>query len=144
MVELNVPSTARSYRYHIYCPLRRTWSSVFTPFPSGIEHRAVAWQSITQPNYDIWPETTTTTTTKTTTVKTPISNDDDCNNTCNNYVLQIEHLKTFWLIVLQFIAITFTLNIAWFLNKKVSIRFDSILCLFWLQFVFFDSFVKRT
>ena len=33
----------------IYSPLWRTWSSVFTPFPPGIEPRAVAWQSITLP-----------------------------------------------------------------------------------------------
>ena len=34
-----VPSTARLFRDDtpIYCPLRRTWSSVFTPFPLGIE-----------------------------------------------------------------------------------------------------------
>ena len=43
-----VPSTVRSFRdgSPIYCPLRRTWSSVNTLFPSGIEPRAVAWQSI--------------------------------------------------------------------------------------------------
>ena len=34
---------------HIYSPLRRTWSSVFTPTSPGIEPRVVAWQSITQP-----------------------------------------------------------------------------------------------
>ena len=41
-----VPSTARSFRdgTPIYCPLRRTWSSVNTPFPPGIEPRTVAWQ----------------------------------------------------------------------------------------------------
>ena len=46
-----VPSTARSFRdgTPIYCPLLRTWSSVFTPFPPGIEPRAVAWQSSTLP-----------------------------------------------------------------------------------------------
>ena len=46
-----VPSTARSFRdgTPIYCPLRRTWSSVNTPFPPGIEPRSVAWQSITLP-----------------------------------------------------------------------------------------------
>ena len=45
----NVASTARSFRDStpIYCPLRRTWSSVNTPFPPGIEPRAFAWQSIT-------------------------------------------------------------------------------------------------
>ena len=38
-----VPSTARSFGdgTPIYCPLRRTWSSVFTPFPPRIEPRAV-------------------------------------------------------------------------------------------------------
>ena len=47
----NVPSTARSFRdgSPIYCPLRRTWSSVLTPFPPGIDPQAVAWQSITLP-----------------------------------------------------------------------------------------------
>ena len=51
LVVLSVPSTARSFRdcTPIYCPLQRTISSVFTPFPPGIEPRAVAWQSITQP-----------------------------------------------------------------------------------------------
>ena len=46
-----VPSTARSFRdgTPIYRPLRRTWSSINTPFRSGIEPRAVAWQSITLP-----------------------------------------------------------------------------------------------
>ena len=46
-----VPSTARSFRDGtlIYCPLRRTWSSVSTPFQPGIEPRAVVWQSITLP-----------------------------------------------------------------------------------------------
>ena len=46
----NVPSTMRSFRdgAPIYCPLR-TPSSVFTTTPPGIEPRAVAWQSITQP-----------------------------------------------------------------------------------------------
>ena len=36
---LYVPSRARSFRdgTPIYCPLRRTRSSVFTPFPLGIE-----------------------------------------------------------------------------------------------------------
>ena len=33
----------------IYCPLGRTWSSVNTPFPPGIEPQAAAWQSITLP-----------------------------------------------------------------------------------------------
>ena len=48
LVVLNVPSTARSFRdcTPIYCPLRRTWSSINTPFRLGIEHRAVAWQSL--------------------------------------------------------------------------------------------------
>ena len=47
--------TSRRQRGHletappIYCPLRRTWSSVFTPSPPGIEPRVVAWKSITQP-----------------------------------------------------------------------------------------------
>ena len=51
LVVFYVPSTARSFRdgTSIYCPLRRTWSSVFTAFPPGIEPRAVAWQSITLP-----------------------------------------------------------------------------------------------
>ena len=31
----------------IYCPLRRTGSSVNTPFQPGIEPRAVAWRSVT-------------------------------------------------------------------------------------------------
>ena len=31
----------------IYCPLRRTWSSVNTPTPPGIEPKVVVWQSIT-------------------------------------------------------------------------------------------------
>ena len=46
-----VTSTAMSFRdgTPIYCPLRRTQSSVNTPFPPGIEPRAVAWQSITLP-----------------------------------------------------------------------------------------------
>ena len=37
LVVFNVPSTARSFRdgTPIYCPLRRTWSSVFTPIPTG-------------------------------------------------------------------------------------------------------------
>ena len=49
LVVFNVPSTARSFRdgTPIYCPLRRTWSSINTPFRPGIEPRAVAWQSIT-------------------------------------------------------------------------------------------------
>ena len=40
----NVPSTARSFRdgTPIYCPLRRTWSSVNTLFPLGIEPWAFA------------------------------------------------------------------------------------------------------
>ena len=47
----NVPSTARSFRdgTPIYCPLRRTWSSVNTPSRPGIEPGAVAWQFITLP-----------------------------------------------------------------------------------------------
>ena len=46
-----VPSTARSFRdgTPIYCPLRRMQSSVNTPFPLGIEPRAIAWQSISLP-----------------------------------------------------------------------------------------------
>ena len=50
LVVFNVPSTARSFRdgAPIYCPLRRTWSLVFTRIPLGIEPRPVAWQSITQ------------------------------------------------------------------------------------------------
>ena len=46
-----VSSTWRLFRdgTPLYCPLRRTWSSVFIPFPPGIEPRAVAWQSITLP-----------------------------------------------------------------------------------------------
>ena len=46
-----VHSTARSFRdgTTIYCPLRRTWSSVNTLFPPGIKPRVVAWQSITLP-----------------------------------------------------------------------------------------------
>ena len=51
LVVFYVPSTARLFRdcTSIYCPLRRTWSSVFTPFPPRIEPRAVTWQSITLP-----------------------------------------------------------------------------------------------
>ena len=51
LVMFNVPSTARSFRdgTPIYCPLRRTWSSINTPFRPGIEPRTVAWQSITLP-----------------------------------------------------------------------------------------------
>ena len=51
LVVFNVPSTARSFRdgTPIYSPLRRTWSSINTPFQPGIEPRAVAWQSITLP-----------------------------------------------------------------------------------------------
>ena len=47
----NVPSTARSFRdgTPIYCPMRRTWSSVNTPSRPGIEPGAVAWQSIMLP-----------------------------------------------------------------------------------------------
>ena len=47
----NVPLTTRSFRdgTPIYCPLRRTWSSINTPFRPGIEPRVVAWQSITLP-----------------------------------------------------------------------------------------------
>ena len=39
LVVFYVPSTARSFRdgTRIYCPLRRTWSSVNTPFTPGIE-----------------------------------------------------------------------------------------------------------
>ena len=46
-----VPLTARSFRdgTPIHCPLRRTCSSVNTPFPPGIEPRVVTWQSITLP-----------------------------------------------------------------------------------------------
>ena len=49
MVVFYVPLTARSFRdgTPIYCPLGRTGSLVITPFPLGIEPRAVAWQSIT-------------------------------------------------------------------------------------------------
>ena len=51
LVVFNVPSTARSFRYgtSIYCPLRRTRSSINTPFRPGIEPRAVVWQSISLP-----------------------------------------------------------------------------------------------
>ena len=37
LVVFYVPSTARSFRdgVPIYCPLRRTWSSVSTPYPPG-------------------------------------------------------------------------------------------------------------
>ena len=51
LVVFQLPSTSRSFRDStpIYCPLWRTWSSVLTPSPPGIEPRAVAWQSITQP-----------------------------------------------------------------------------------------------
>ena len=51
LVVFNVPSTARTFRdgTPIYCPLRRTCSSINTPFRPGIEPRAVAWQSITLP-----------------------------------------------------------------------------------------------
>ena len=47
----NVPPAARSFRdgTPIYCPLRRTWSSVNTPSRPGIEPGAVAWQFITLP-----------------------------------------------------------------------------------------------
>ena len=46
-----IPSIARSFGdgIPIYCPLRRTWSSVNTPFPLGIEPGVIAWQSITLP-----------------------------------------------------------------------------------------------
>ena len=39
----NIPSTARTFTdgTPIYCPLRRTRSSVNTPFPRGIEPQAV-------------------------------------------------------------------------------------------------------
>ena len=42
LVVLYVPSTARLFRdgTPIYCPLRRTRSSVFTPFPPGIESQS--------------------------------------------------------------------------------------------------------
>ena len=51
VVWFNVSSTAWSSRdgTPIYCPLRRTWSSINTPFRPGIEPRAVAWQSIALP-----------------------------------------------------------------------------------------------
>ena len=51
LVVFNVPSTVRSFRdgTPIYCPLRRTWSSINTPFRPSIEPRAVAWQSTTLP-----------------------------------------------------------------------------------------------
>ena len=51
LVVFYVQSTLRSLRdgTPIFCPLRRTWSSIFTPFPPGIEPLAVAWQSITLP-----------------------------------------------------------------------------------------------
>ena len=51
LVVFNGPPTARSFRdgTPIYCPLRRTWSSVNTTFSPGIEPRVVAWQSITLP-----------------------------------------------------------------------------------------------
>ena len=51
LVVFNVPSTARSFRDGtlIYCLLQRTWSSVFSPYPPGIEPWVIAWQSITQP-----------------------------------------------------------------------------------------------
>ena len=39
LVVFNIPSTAR--RHPIYCPLWRTWSSIFTPFQPGFEPRAV-------------------------------------------------------------------------------------------------------
>ena len=56
-----VPSTARSIFKDgtpIYCPLRRTRSSVNTPFQPGIEPRVVAWRSITLPlrhASSLWP-----------------------------------------------------------------------------------------
>ena len=51
LIVFNVPSTARSFRdgTPIYCPLRRTWSSINTTFRPWIEPRTVAWQSITLP-----------------------------------------------------------------------------------------------
>ena len=51
LVVFYVPSTARSLRDStpIYCPLRRTWSWVNSPFPPGIKPRAVTWHSITLP-----------------------------------------------------------------------------------------------
>ena len=51
LVMFYVPSTAMSFREGtpIYCPLRRTRSSVFTPSPSGNELQNVTWQSITLP-----------------------------------------------------------------------------------------------
>ena len=51
LVVFNVPSTPRSFRdgTPIYCPLRRTWSLINTPFRPGIEPRAVAWQYLQLP-----------------------------------------------------------------------------------------------
>ena len=51
LVVFYVPSTVRWFRdgTSIYCPLPRTWSSIFTLFLPGIEPRAVAWQSISLP-----------------------------------------------------------------------------------------------
>ena len=60
LVVFHVPSTVRSFRdgNPIYCPLRRMWSSVFTPFPPGIEPGTVTWQSMTlllcHTSSDIW------------------------------------------------------------------------------------------
>ena len=50
LVVFNVPSKTRSFRdgTTIYCPLRRTCNSVFTPSLPGIKPPVVAWQSITQ------------------------------------------------------------------------------------------------
>ena len=49
LVVFNVPSTARSFRdgTPIYCPLRRTWSSINTPFRPGIEPRGMAVHYVT-------------------------------------------------------------------------------------------------
>ena len=49
LVVFYVQSTVRSFRDDspIYCPFRRTWSSIFTLFSPGIEPRAVVWQSNT-------------------------------------------------------------------------------------------------
>ena len=51
LVVFYVPSTVRWFRdgTSIYCPLPRTWSSIFTLFLPGIEPRAVEWQSISLP-----------------------------------------------------------------------------------------------
>ena len=51
LIVFNVLSTTRSFRdgAPIYYPLWRTWSSVSTPSPLGIEPCVVVWQSSTQP-----------------------------------------------------------------------------------------------